>query len=243
MLGEELSRALSDISDDKIEEAAGIVPTSRKHIWLRVVAAAAVLVLVMTWLLWPGNPDAPEDDGVIKAPGMLKVYAYDLSSGEDIEDCKSFVLEEGDETKHIGWWDPSVGRATIGLPIRLELDDQYFAEHEVVFDVKLEYGNFRDKRKQSLGKQFTVKSGETIYWTKYEQGTTDRTMGEATYVDITIKADGHIVGYTVIKIVRLRPEFSIYTAYLVKNVTFPLYEGEFQQITEEYVIEQMEKAR
>ena len=57
MLGEELSRALSDISDDKIAEAAAVTAAPRKRVWPGLVAAAAALAILLGAgaLLWPGS--------------------------------------------------------------------------------------------------------------------------------------------------------------------------------------------
>ena len=250
MLGEELSRALSDISDDKIEAAAGIVPKSRNHIWLRVAAVAAVVALVMTWMLWPGKPDTPEDDGVVKAPGMLKVYAFDLTSGEDLDDCERHVLEEGKETEYIGIWASGVSMMPVGLPILLELEEESYSAYKITFDVTSEHGDFTRKYINAatyedawLGKQFVIENGETIYWKNREKGKTGKIIDDKGYVDIIIRADGHIIGYTVIKIVRTHPAHSAFAAVLVKNVMFPMDNGEFQQIGEDYVRELMMKER
>ena len=52
MLGEELSRALCDISDEKIADAAEFSPKPQRSVWLRLSPAAAVVLLLLgMWLL------------------------------------------------------------------------------------------------------------------------------------------------------------------------------------------------
>lgn len=77
MLGEELSRALSDISDDKIAEAAAITAGAKRRVWPRFVAAAAALVILLgtAALLWPGT-EAPGEYLPILA---IRAYAVDGS--------------------------------------------------------------------------------------------------------------------------------------------------------------------
>ena len=100
MLGKDISEALGGIAEDKIEAAAGIAPRNNGHVWLRVAAVAAVAVMVLTWLLWPGKPDVSEDDGVVKAPGMLRVYAFDLTSGAQRHRLSSLLRKL---TSTLGW--------------------------------------------------------------------------------------------------------------------------------------------
>lgn len=75
MLGKELSQALSDISDEKIAEAAAVTAVPRKCVWPGLVAAAAVLVILLGAgaLLWPGS-ETPADYLPIFA---IRAYAAD----------------------------------------------------------------------------------------------------------------------------------------------------------------------
>ena len=63
------------------------------------------------------------------------------------------------------------------------------------------------------------------------------------YIDITIRADNHIVGYAVIEIREdngiLGPYATNFTIKVIKIVSFPLLNGRFQRVTAEYVQDQM----
>lgn len=72
MLGEELSRALCDISDEKIVKAAAVSAMPRKRAWPRFVAAAAVLVILVGLLFAPGKS---AEDWPINIGFALYVYA------------------------------------------------------------------------------------------------------------------------------------------------------------------------
>ena len=67
------------------------------------------------------------------------------------------------------------------------------------------------------------------------------------YIDITIRADKHIVGYAVIEISEdngiLGPGARNFTIKVLKIVSFPLVNGRFQRVTAEYVQDQMKALR
>ena len=59
------------------------------------------------------------------------------------------------------------------------------------------------------------------------------------YIDIIIQADGHIVGCAIIEIGCLETVPSVLSAGLLASVYYPKVNGEFQDITEEYITEQI----
>ena len=79
MLGKDLSEALGGIGDDKILAAMKVYEKKRRRrgIIYRAAAMAAMLAILLTAALWPRRS---EDGELIIAPGVVRVYAYDLSS-------------------------------------------------------------------------------------------------------------------------------------------------------------------
>lgn len=102
-----------------------------------------------------------------------------------------------------------------------------------------------------MGKTFAVDNGETIFWAArelYDQ----EAMGGKTFTDavaafqnqfttrIIVKADGNIVGYAIVFIRYEDDEW--FKAYLSETVFYPLIDGKFRVITEEYVNQKMDMA-
>jgi hypothetical protein len=62
------------------------------------------------------------------------------------------------------------------------------------------------------------------------------------FVDVILRADNHIIGYAVIEILHVatsRFGYSYHTCML-KSVSFPKVEGEYQKVSEKYVKEQIQ---
>lgn len=230
MLGRKLSEALSNISDEKIEAAAGITPKSSRHIWVRVAACAAVLALLLTALLWPNETITDDGKGeLVVVPGVLKAYACDL---EEVaaEEKEKYEL---DSTKpfmyaiHI----PALN-IDVGSPITFYVPETYFENAEITFEISSNYENFCKKQ--------TLKNGDSIRFKKVPYKEIQADIGEKGnfYLDIIILADGKIVGYGVISFC-----FYFYNAtfaFEFKTVCYPYVDGELQDISEAYVLEQIE---
>lgn len=188
MSGKEFLEALGDISDEKLQCAMNIRRRKRSGggVWIRVACVAATLVLVLLALLMP------RDDGIVTAPGVLQVYAYDLSSGE-IDPSTAILLKEGVvQSDAYGWcgldsygWGP-------GLPLTLILEEAELAEREIAFRVSVEIGGICYRPdptdKFRWGKQFTVLNGDTIGWTNNDLDSPGFFL-EDCYMDIVITAD------------------------------------------------------
>lgn len=264
MLGKDLSEALGDISDEMVEAAAGTGEGKKRGsvLWLRIAAAVATLAILLTAALWPRKTE----DGYITAPGVLKVYAYDTTSGATIDDMVSYELKEG-VVSHPYEWTP-VMNSLYGLPLTFNVEDISLQGTEVSFDVEVGHGNFygdihNDKYKKQesdsaatlssayLGNQFTIDNGETIFWSAVdlyieamESGKEIQTLldecGNVIYVDIIIRADDHIVGYAVMQITH---EEGWYSASVCETVFYPRVDGVFQVVEEATIRQDMQKNR
>lgn len=111
------------------------------------------------------------------------------------------------------------------------------------------------RMKTYLGDHFTVKNNQRMYWVPYtmtfdqdnrEYETSGFFMGEQAFADIIIWADDYIVGYAVIEFygdadtISQNGHYSRYYARLLKTVSFPQVEGEYQNVSERYVNEQFQ---
>ena len=62
------------------------------------------------------------------------------------------------------------------------------------------------------------------------------------YVDIIIKKDGHIIGYVVVYVYGDENNFTFYPE-LLASVIFSKKRGMYQDVTEEYVLEQIKNVK
>ena len=239
MLGKDLSEALSGIAEDKIEAAANLAPAHRRPLWIRAAACAAVLaILIGAVLFWPGTLTG--DGGqIIAVPGVLKVYACDLEATpenevqEHIFSEDSFLwravwaasIQDGDETT------PHFGR-----PITFEMPKDYYGSAEITFEIS--------STTEGFCKKTVLKNGEAFYLTKQVDVRTKirlmQEMGDKDlFLDVLIYADGRIVGYAVMNFY-MHPDGYCY-AYKCATVCFPMINGEYQDVSEEYVWQRIEE--
>ena len=290
MLGEDLSRVLSDIDDAKIEAAAKLAPRAR-NAWRYVAAmAAAVAIVVAAWLLWPeeetpgaqlgtpteGTTVTPTQPDVtalptetqgyelVKMANVLKVYAYDMN-GLDVSKMTTYELTDGVVSHPYEW--TFAMNSLYGLPLTLRVEDESWKNQPLTFYVETEYGGYygdihnakyKKNEKDSVaslkdvnfGNTFEVENGETIFWTakeiyaqSAEKGISPseflENIGNTIYTRIIIRCENHIVGYAMVKITHSE---GWYTASVVRSVFYPLVDGQFQQITEEYVRQEMQNS-
>lgn len=207
MLGKDLSEALGDISDEMVEAAAGTGEGKKRGsvLWLRIAAAVATLAILLTAALWPRKTE----DGYITAPGVLKVYAYDLESTGATEELpfQTCELKEGVEMPYeFGW---SIATNVVpGLPIKLSMPTEGYADAMITFSVRVtggecfrrpspEYGAYRFGPAY-LGRDFVLENDQTIYWWNM---ITDLENWEEEYDEDRIKAEleastrGETTGY------------------------------------------------
>lgn len=244
MSGKELSMALGDISDEKLQDALDVYKQKRKtrNIWLRATSVAAALALILTAFFAPGS-----DDGIVTAPGVLKVYAHDLSANPENEIVLYELKEGGGIHPQCGW--TYIMNMAYGLPLTFRLEEEEFADCELRFDISVNDGFFYGSiskyaiegvpwtESAFLGTDFFIENGEVIYWAE-EPSPSRPLFKKPIYVDVVVKANGNIIGYTVIEILRKRGgEFNqeFFVAQMNKTVLFPKVNGEFQNITEEYI--------
>ncbi|MBE6917284.1 MAG: hypothetical protein E7470_05225 [Ruminococcaceae bacterium] len=263
MKRETFDQAFEQISDGLLEDALNVYnkKRSRRQLWMRVAAVAATVAIVLTATLWQGKTP---DGEIVSAPGILKVYAYDTTTGTSIKDMVRGELREGVISHPYRW---TMGMNWLyGLPLTLCIEEEQLKGMEITFDVSVEVGEYwadnmnpkynknhndpvADTDDIKLGKTFTVDNGETIFWIANDLYDKDA-MGGKPFLEavkaynnkfttrIIIKADGNIVGYAVV-FIRYEDD-GWFAAYLSKTIYYPLIDGGFQNVTEGYVNNEMD---
>ena len=121
-----------------------------------------------------------------------------------------------------------------------ELDAGEWGVEKIVFGVQAQSGFFVTNTSSATPNNVTVNSGKSATWIPAEEKTSD-------YVTFTAWAGEHIVGYAVVKIQPIGEVASsmpsLYEVEILDSVLFPLKDGEFQNVTEEYVRQRMEELK
>lgn len=178
MKRETFDRAFEQISDGLVQDALNVYDKkrNRRKVWVRVAAMAATVAIVLTATLWPRQTP---DGEIITAPGILKVYAYDLenANGADISQLEGIELEEGIEFPSRIGWGPSIN-VYPGLPIKLSVPEEYYGDAAISFKIAVDNGEFFRKYTLEtgfywwgaayLGKGFVLENHQIIYWHEIE---------------------------------------------------------------------------
>ena len=243
MNSEKFSQALEKVSDELLVDALNVYKRkeNRRNLWIRVTAVAATVAILLTALLWPGKT---ADGEPITAPGILKVYAYDITNGNDLEEMKRYEITNDTSVsvndKHLPIWSPYLGIVTM-IPYTLQVDNQYYPDMEITFDVSVNCGRFfLNRGTMNLGSKFTVDNGTVIHWDGgaiWEVKEAVAADGDI-FADIIIRADGSIVGYGVIEM-KYEEDETLCHPEKCFAVCFPMINGKFQNISEEYVHQQL----
>ena len=259
MKASEKRRALYDAVsgiDPKLVQAATAPKQIKvvRTVWK--VAAAAAMVAILIGVV-AGLPfGLMDDEEYVTAPGTLSIRAYALDENE-ISEVNSTVLKEGVELPWEYVWSPAINIVD-GLPIKLDFPTEGYEGMRISLDISVSGGSFyREPRhyidpetnefiadeNTNVGSEFTLNNNSTVYWTlystKYDKSSGkyeyDGTLArDSSFVDIIIRADDIIVGYSVIEIYEL-PESLSYKARIIDMKCFPKVDGEFQPVSRRYV--------
>ena len=235
------SEAMGEIGDKYVEEAIRYRATkkakglSSKWIKRGTIAACLCVALVAGVLFKTSAPD------VVIAPGFLTVTAYAASSDEEI------TMQEGIELPTDYKWSLAMSSRP-GLPLKLSTTEY----DDLSFEVSVDGGTllFWESNKITyLGSSFNTGNDTTVYWTNLSRtGESDfeRYMGTTAYINIVIHEEENIVGYAVVEISTNDLEnepAQTYSIKLLKSISFPKVNGEYQKITAEYVAAEMEQIK
>ena len=235
------SEAMGEIDDKYVEEAIRYRATkkakglSSKWIKRGAIAACLCVALVAGVLFKTSAPD------VVIAPGFLTVTAYAASSDEEI------TMQEGIELPTDYKWSLAMSSRP-GLPLKLSTTEY----DDLSFEVSVDGGTllfWEGNKITYLGSSFNTGNDTTVYWTNLSQtGENDfeRYMGTTAYINIVIHEEENIVGYAVVEISTNDLEnepAQTYSIKLLKSISFPKVNGEYQKITAEYVAAEMEQIK
>lgn len=248
---QELQGAFSKIhaSDELIKEVLSVEKEQKKvgFTWrrgLRLAATAATLVAIFfgAMAFWSGETE-PDEPGIVAVPGVMKVYAAEWELTE-IEDTAIECPIEGIVDSNLPIWTPFSSVAGFGIPLTLCVPESLWGDVKISFDVSAEYGYFLDQKidAKNLGSDITIDNREKVHWRGNSIFEIEEAVGEdgEFYADIIIRADGRIVGYGVIAFVYVDGSC---IAYSVVTRGYPLVNGEYQNITEDLVMEEIEKLK
>lgn len=282
MLGKRLSESMSGIGDDLIADAMEYRAEKKRNVWLRVAAAAAVVAMVMSWLLWPQGeepgeqmgmptvgttvaptelpttlPDVPtapttptETQGyeLVKLANVLKVYGSG-NKNADAEELKKYEMTDTIETYKTALV-PMSDNMGMPLPFLFKFPEEYYGDADISFYISPDYGyvHWDIDRFDGFHNELKFENGDCIYWSYSSMREATSRFGSKGnfYVNIIIYADDRIVGYGIIDFIfyDLKTEESMLASFVTTGFTtvcFPMVDGEYQNVTEEDVWEQIEE--
>ena len=248
--------AITGIDEDLIDEAASPSRLHPARPILRVAAIAAVIALLMTALLWP------TEENYVTGPGILIARAYALDEPMLSEES-STVLEEGITLPLSYNWCRAISSVR-GIPLDLSIDADELQGKDITFEIMVSDGSFYqsahshvesiiDGIKQTyLGNSFRIGNQRRIYWDPGLLEIDDQTQeisytplsGNHAFANIIIRADKWIIGYAVIEFYEVDglsgEKGWYYNARMLKSVSFPQINGDFQRVSEKYIAEQFQ---
>lgn len=199
----------------------------------------------------PDVPTAPtETQGyeLVKLANVLKVYACDNENATE-EELKKFELTDTIESYKtmIAPYSQIYGGP---IPFIFRFPEDHFAERDMSFYISVEDGWFfteKDGATGGLCKELRFENGDKIYWVNGSVSDAIELHGSGWrfYAHILIFADEEIVGYGIIEFAFYNPDIEgaipTFVTEEFTTVCFPMVKGEFQEVTEEYVWEQIEE--
>lgn len=235
-----LAEALGSMPDDLLQEATQIRKKPVKDRILRLIAiAAAVAILLTVFSFWSGHWES-EKPATVVAPGVLKVYACDVEK-MGTEEYKKFELKDG-----VGGYGSYIPYSSLtkNIPLYFEFPEDFYKDTKITFEISLDYGYFL-KNHQVLREEITAENGETLFW----ECSMLKNPGEVVdkngrfYGYVIIYADDSIVGYGVIDFFFYDGENApqVFSAIGFSTVCYPMVDGEYQVISEEYIWKQIEE--
>lgn len=265
MNGEKISRCLDALPDEMLSEAMG--PYRPRSLGWHIVRIAACLAIVigLTIALWPKEetpgaqlgtptewtteitaPSATMQKTFFAAPGILKVYACN-ANGDSAEQSPMFELTDGINS-WLPAWSPYVNVICHGITLRFQFPDDYYGEAKISFDLSADYGRFFNyKDFDNAQSEMTISNNATVLWDgePFDEIASCLQPNDVFYIYVIIRADSDVVGYGIIE-VEYRKDSGLPAICYGKKFTtvcFPMVDGEFQNITEEYAWEQIERSK
>lgn len=113
-------------------------------------------------------------------------------------------------------------------------------ESDVNFICTVDKGRLWNYELHEFDKYLVVKTGSTIYWDSYDE---DEEINKYDSVlEVVLKKDDRIIGYAIIEIESIKESLD-YKANVLKSALFPKVNGQYQEVTEEYIKAKFEKLK
>lgn len=245
--GESISLSLSLISEQIIEEAytshgkMGHFPVWFTKTLKPAVSFMTIIAVLFSFFLFTNS-------NYITGKGILVVQAYALNA-ESVDDMIESKLIEGIELPYEYGWSPT-SSIVPGLPLKFSVPEY----SNVTMLITVDGGQFilwkrTDSIREAmvLGQNFSINNEETIYWQNYTINNNEVFLYEndTAYAYVTIYSDENIIGYAVIEISTTSSPCTVprYFAKIIQSVSYPLQNGVYQNITQDYINEQFNTAK
>ena len=234
MNGRNVSTALSALPEDMVAEAMEPGNGRRGFSWLRLAACLTVIV-GLCFGFWPAQSE------IVTAPGLLTVTVYAMDENSDTG-VTEIELEAGVNSLIDFSWNFGLSRYP-GLPIELLFESDDFLSDEITFEVSVSNGKYfvwgehTAFRFLYLPSEFVLRNDTVIYWSPAVDDEYLLPEFDHIYTNIVIRCGDHIVGYAMIRYDRSSdPALSdTFEPFLVESIMFPKINGEYQNISYEYV--------
>lgn len=227
------------------------------------VCAAVVVAIVLTAVLWPrgegpGNQLDTPSTGTTAAPTMpttpiaptqtqgyelvmmsnvLKLYSYSQENVSE-EELQKYEITDGISTYTPCWMEYTTARE---IKMKFCFPKEYYAGAELTFQVVAPCGYYMGVK----GGKVEIGNGEISSWRPGDdlQNMKERYNPGAFYVYLLIYADDQPVGFGLLELSCLTPPGAPYTVTLrrFRTICYPLVDGQFQDVTEEYLWAQIEE--
>ena len=261
MNGEKISRCLDAVPESMLEEAMKpYKPHSFGRHLVKIAACLALVVAVFAVLprVWEEKPQLglptfgvsgeqtlPTDQVLetmpqkfFAAPGILKVYGSSKVDATE-EELKQYEMTDG-----IGSYGEGIthgGGASKGISLLFRFPEDYFGEAKISFVVSTDYGHFLTTDRISQ-ETVVVDNGSIIWWRHGRVEEVEKNKKGRFYVNVIIYADEKAVGYGIIDFCYGLNNLNVPIFWTTgfTTVCYPLIDGEYQDVTEEYLWEQIE---
>lgn len=255
------SDVMGEIDIKYVDEAFNYKKKVKRAGWIKWGAMAAglcllaVIVIIASSLLRSQESDGDNEQlfsaqDVIAEPGFLMLTVYAASPDENVTAelpaDEEVIMEEGMEV-HLNYnWNLAMSSRP-GIPLTLSAPEYPYS----IFEVSVDGGELLlwETEIVHLGSSYSAENNTTVYWTSMTptgDGDFELYRGSDIYINIVIREENNIVGYAVVEIYSdgLEDDPSqIYCAKLLRSVSFPKVNGEYQEVTAEYVASEMEQVK
>lgn len=264
MNAREFSDAMGELDTRYVDEVLGYRRKPAWPVWAKWVAAAACFCLILsaaiTFSARLRPQESPEDvSGAqspapepVTAPGLLALTVRAVSPGGEEAGSpagEEIVMQEGVEIALGSHWNPAMSSRP-GIPFTLSAPEC----PDAAFEVSADGGAlllWEDGGITPAESPFSAGNGAVIYWSSLTQsadGSVELYENDTTYIDIVIREGENIVGYAVVGIYANGSDAGdaqafTYHAELLKSVSFPAVDGDYQNVTPEYVSSEIAKAK